>query len=93
MLWTFKKKLYYPLTFGDPYDSGECMPFPEDRKCTMIDEEGNTTEFSCPRPDYKFKPELVSDCIATVKVTKNLKGGLQCWKRSKNFIFKTCSRM
>jgi len=55
---------------GGAYDSGECRPFPEDMKFTRVDEEGNMIEV--PRPE--FKPELVSDCIATIRVTKVLKG-------------------
>jgi len=43
---------------GEPYDSEECKPYPEELGIKL----------------KIFKPELVSDCIATVEVTKNLKG-------------------
>jgi len=57
---------------GEAYDSGECRPFPEDMKCSSLDNEGNLIIGPC--PEYNFKPELVSECIATLNVTENLKG-------------------
>jgi hypothetical protein len=57
---------------GTPYDSRECIPFPEDVKCASIADNGSIIDVPCLRGE--FQPELVSNCIATIKVTKNLKG-------------------
>ena len=55
------------------YDSKECSPLDESIKCVdHFDEHGNSITIPCPAEN--FQPRLVADCVATVKVTKNLKG-------------------